>query len=179
MLETLEISKRVLGEEHPSTLWSMGALAYVYVGQGRYEQAESLAGRALEICRDVRGEEDRHTLDAQDTFGFVLLKAGRVDEAETLFRSLVATTQRVLDENHWLMPFVRAHHGMCLVELGRYEEAEPLLLEAYPRLDPLPDVDTRETIRYLVKLYDTWGKPDKAAEWRAKLPTEQEAVAKD
>ncbi len=31
----------------------------------------------------------------------------------------------------------------------------------------------------LLKLYDAWDKPDKAAEWRAKLPTEQEAVASD
>ena len=32
---------------------------------------------------------------------------------------------------------------------------------------------------YLADLYDAWGKPPKAAEWRAKLPTEEEAVAKD
>ncbi len=38
---------------------------------------------------------------------------------------------------------------------------------------------TKETIRYLVKLYYAWGKPDKSAEWRTKLPTEQEAVASD
>ncbi len=31
----------------------------------------------------------------------------------------------------------------------------------------------------VVDLYDAWGKPDKAAEWRAKLPTEQDAVASD
>ena len=31
----------------------------------------------------------------------------------------------------------------------------------------------------VVDLYDAWGKPEKATEWRAKLPTEQEAVAKE
>jgi hypothetical protein len=25
-------------------------------------------------------------------------------------------------------------------------------------------------VQRVVKLYETWGKPDKAAEWRAKLP---------
>ncbi len=77
------------------------------------------------------------------------------------------------------MPVVRVHHGMCLVELAQYEEAEPLLLEAYRGLLLDPALDTKDTIRYLVKLYDTWGKPEKAAEWRAKLPTEQKAVASD
>ncbi len=32
---------------------------------------------------------------------------------------------------------------------------------------------------YLADLYDAWGKPEKAAEWRAKLPAEQETVASD
>ena len=77
------------------------------------------------------------------------------------------------------MSYIRAHHGWCLVELGRYEEAEPLLLETYSRLPSLPDVATRDTTRYLAILYDAGGKPEKAAEWRAKLPVEQEAVASD
>ncbi len=35
------------------------------------------------------------------------------------------------------------------------------------------------SIERLVRLYDAWGKPEQAAEWRAKLPVEQEAVASD
>ncbi len=38
---------------------------------------------------------------------------------------------------------------------------------------------TIAAMQSLVALYDAWGKPDKAAEWRAKLATGQEAVAKD
>ncbi len=34
-------------------------------------------------------------------------------------------------------------------------------------------------IGYLADLYDAWGKPEKVAEWRAKLPAEQDAVASD
>ncbi len=30
-----------------------------------------------------------------------------------------------------------------------------------------------------MRLYDAWGKPEQAAEWRAKLPVEQETVATD
>ena len=43
----------------------------------------------------------------------------------------------------------------------------------------MPADDTKDAIGYLIKLYDAWSKPEKAAEWRAKLPTEQEAVASD
>ena len=35
----------------------------------------------------------------------------------------------------------------------------------------------RRVVGYLADLYDAWDKPLKAAEWRAKLPTVQDAVA--
>ncbi len=31
----------------------------------------------------------------------------------------------------------------------------------------------------VVDLYDTWGKPAKAAEWRAKLPEEEDSKEQD
>ncbi len=125
------------------------------------------------------GKEHLDTLAAEDTMVTILLKSGQIEKAETLFRYLGTTAERVFGKNHWAMPYFRAHYGMCLVELGQYEQAEPLLIEAYPRLPPLPATDAKDTIRYLANLYDAWGKPEQAAEWRAKLPTEQEAVAKD
>ncbi len=176
-LEVLEIRKRVLGEEHPETARAMGDLGYLYILQGAYEKAEPLAARVVEIHRVVLGDEQPGTLNNKDNLGFILLKTGRVEKAEAMFRDIVATAERTgLDK---FRPAFRAHHGMSLVELGRYEEGEALLLGAYPHLPPIPPSEIEETIRYLVKLYDTWGKPEKAAEWRAKLPTEQEAVASD
>ncbi len=42
-----------------------------------------------------------------------------------------------------------------------------------------PHQRTLMAVAALIDLHDAWAKPDKAAEWRAKLPTEQEAVAKE
>ena len=33
--------------------------------------------------------------------------------------------------------------------------------------------DTLDSLNKLVELYEAWGKPEKAEEWRAKLPTEE------
>lgn len=56
--------------------------------------------------------------------------------------------------------------------MGRLEESEKHWLEIYATLSP-HDSQKRGTtlaIKGLVRLYDRWGKPDKAAAWRAKLP---------
>ncbi len=60
-----------------------------------------------------------------------------------------------------------------LTNLGRFDEAEPLLLESYEKRRDNPqthDIREREALERIVKLYETWARPDKAAEWRAKLP---------
>jgi hypothetical protein len=65
--------------------------------------------------------------------------------------------------------------GECLTARGKYAEAEPLLLAGYdgmlqrakemrPGNNSLTDAGQR-----LVRLYEAWGKPELAADWRAKV----------
>ncbi len=66
--------------------------------------------------------------------------------------------------------------------MERFEEAELLILMNHPRIVAAVGDSGRDALHSyhrIVALYDAWGKPDKAAEWRAKLPAEQEAVASD
>jgi hypothetical protein len=57
-------------------------------------------------------------------------------------------------------------------EQGNYEKAEPLFLEAVEgRRLKLVDTHphTNESWNHLINLYETWNKPEKAKEYRAKL----------
>lgn len=49
--QTLAVTKRTLGEEHPNTLTSINNLAELYGSQGRYSEAEPLYVRALEVTK--------------------------------------------------------------------------------------------------------------------------------
>jgi hypothetical protein len=49
--------RRVLGPDHPDTLYSMSNLASVYRRQGKYAQAEALHSQTLEVRRRVLGAE--------------------------------------------------------------------------------------------------------------------------
>ncbi|UCE58961.1 MAG: serine/threonine protein kinase [Phycisphaerales bacterium] len=62
--------------------------------------------------------------------------------------------------------------GACLIPLGELEEAESLLLEAYDMFVRNADVakqEAQETIQRIVELYEVWGKPGQASDWRAEL----------
>ena len=62
---------------------------------------------------------------------------------------------------------------MLYKEQGDYDKAEPLLLAPVEgRRLKLGDTHphTLESFNNLIKLYEAWSKPEKAYEWRAKLP---------
>jgi DNA repair protein RadC len=53
----METMKRVLGQEHPSTLTSMNNLASTYQNQGRWKEAEDLEVLVMETRKRVLGQE--------------------------------------------------------------------------------------------------------------------------
>ena len=65
-------------------------------------------------------------------------------------------------------------YGTCLLNKGHFDEAETALLEAHEILAPaygrMTQKEKIKNLETLVELYDAWGKPDKANQWRAKLP---------
>lgn len=61
--------------------------------------------------------------------------------------------------------------GACLTRLGRYDEAEPLMLGSYEQLQSQrgdADPYTRDALNNLIRFYERWGKPDRAAHFRAR-----------
>ena len=62
---------------------------------------------------------------------------------------------------------------------GHYAVAEPLLTESQPKLEMAKGISNarrRAAIDRVVRLYEAWNKPAKAAEWRAKLEPKQPAL---
>ncbi|OCK74139.1 hypothetical protein K432DRAFT_311312, partial [Lepidopterella palustris CBS 459.81] len=54
--------KRVLGEEHPSTLTSMANLALTFKGQGRNEEAVKLMSESVRLTTLILGADHPFTL---------------------------------------------------------------------------------------------------------------------
>ncbi len=66
----------------------------------------------------------------------------------------------------------RSYEGLCRFRMGRYEEAERAFQAAYSGFRDVLGEDhirTTHVVRSLMELYETWGKPEKAAEYRALL----------
>jgi tetratricopeptide (TPR) repeat protein len=131
-----------LGSEHPLVGIYKINLASAYLARKEPAAAEPLLRHALQIRQRAPG--------------------------------VVPSRRRTLPEDDWSVGATRSLLGGTLVALKRYDEAEPLLLSARRDLDITPgpqSPEARATIARLVALYVAWGRPDKAAEYRALLPS--------
>ena len=180
--EALEGKRRVLGDDHPSTLISINNMGGLLRAQGKLAEAEAYYREALEGNRRVRGDDHQYTLISKSNLALLLVDLGNAVEAEQLAGETVVAARETLDAEHWRRGSFLGNHGRVLAALERFDDAESALLEAHGILQTaLGDEhgQTKRVVGYLADLYDAWGKPEQAAEWRAKLPTEQDAVASD
>ena len=100
------------------------------------------------------------------------------DQAEPLFRQAYEGYRRSLGAGN--RHTLSAMRGLVaiLTELERFDEAEPLAVECFELHSNSRGADhgtTYKALGLVVGLYDAWEKPDKASNWRSKLPDSHEA----
>ena len=172
--QALAADRLVLGPEHPSTLDILGEMGTMYQREGKYDLAERYAAQALEGRRHVLGPEHPDAMDAQADLVLAYVSQGKFAESEPLARGIVEFGQKNMP-GEWQRFRAESLLGTSLAGRKKYAEAEPLLVEGYKglmdrksRMD-VPDwyyVDRAH--EWLVQLYQEWGKPEKAAEWKKK-----------
>jgi tetratricopeptide (TPR) repeat protein len=120
--------------------------------------------------------------------------AERAREAERLLRNCLATQSRSAKATDWRTDENRSRLGGAVFAvavtdptltsedcLAKFTQAESLLLESNEVLQQREKVDIkykRDSFTRLVRLYEAWHEPDKAASWRQKLTDFNNANAK-
>jgi eukaryotic-like serine/threonine-protein kinase len=171
--ELIEVQRRVLGGEHPDTANSINNLAVIFARQRRFAEAEPLFTEALEVRRRSLGEDQANTINTMYNLGLVYRDEGRSAEAESSFIKVLEARRRVLGEDHPNTLTSTNTLGTLYLNQARYADAEPLLLSGYQGMLKRATAENHAALdaagKALIKLYQDWGKPEKAAEWRDKL----------
>ncbi|MCP3962967.1 MAG: serine/threonine protein kinase [bacterium] len=168
-LELLAFAPRILGEDHRNMAplhYNLGRLMH---WKGNLTAAESHFRRAHAIV--LRALPKGHPGGAYSLQGLAALKieSGAPNEAEPLLREALELRTRGLPAGHPAIAETQSLLGACLVQLGRFDEAEKLLVESHETLAGEGGPRVAEALDGLVGLYEAWGKPDRAAEYRQLL----------
>jgi tetratricopeptide (TPR) repeat protein len=171
----IELRRSQLGEEHPDTLKSMYNLALLYKEQNLYKEAETLYVRTLEGRCRVLGEEHRDTLKSMSDLASVYYYQKQYEKAEALLVKALEIGRRMLGEDDIQNQISMGWLAKVYREQGHNEQAEPLyveMLEIRCRMlgkEYEKEVITGLVMKELIKLYESWGKPEQANQHRAKL----------
>jgi tetratricopeptide (TPR) repeat protein len=172
--QTLKTWSRVLGPDHPSTLNTLSDFTSMYQHQGKYALAETYAAQALAGRRHALGPEHPDTMASAADLGLAYVSQGKFTESEPLAREAMEFSRKKQPDD-WQGFRAETLLGASLAGRKKYAEAEPLLLEGYQgmvaRKDKIEVLNWYHLDRareWIVQLYQQWGKPGKAAEWKKK-----------
>jgi serine/threonine protein kinase/tetratricopeptide (TPR) repeat protein len=172
---TLKLMESKLGPDHPHTLGCRNSLARAYQAAGRLTDALPLFESTVKISNAKRGPDHSFTLLAMNNLAGAYLEVRRWAEAETLLSDCLGLREKKKPED-WRKYHTLSQRGASLLGQKKHAEAEPLLLEGYQGLKArenlIPFLDNKkltEATARIVTLYESWGKADKAAEWRKKV----------
>ena len=172
--QALDAARGGLGEEHPNALESLTGLARNYEDQGRYTQAESLFTKVLDARRRLLGEHPA-SLESLVDLGRVQMEQGHHVEAESALREALASYEKAAPDD-WQRYNSQALLGASLAGEKKYAEAEPQMIAGYQGMLKQQATMTAADKpalsgagQRIVKLYQDWNRPEKAAEWRQNL----------
>ncbi|MBV8524381.1 MAG: serine/threonine protein kinase [Acetobacteraceae bacterium] len=174
-LSSLEIAKRVFGPQDPLTLNTMFSLGYIYQAEGKYSKADVLLTELLQKQRQVMGASHA-PINTLLALAALRIEEHRYAQSETFSREAEAGLDKA-KSSQWAKSSCEVLLGASLAGQKKYPAAESLLLSGYQgaaqfeNSNPLPGLrlHLRKYGSWIVEMYQGWGKPDKAAEWREKL----------
>jgi len=126
----------------------------------------------LAMHRKMYDPEHLKLADALEELTQVLLENSKPAEAEPFGRECLNIHESQSPDD-WHVFNARSMLGHALLGQQEFTDAEPLLRKGYEGMKERSNVaepdQIGEAIHRLVQLYEAWGKPDKAAEWKQEL----------
>jgi len=168
--EALGLFQQHLGAGHPLAAETTALRARLLHAQGRTELAEPMLREALAMLRRGAGERHPRVAIVAADLAAMLLDQGHPTAAETPAREALAIRQERLPAGHADVLVSAALLGRALMCQARYAEAESALLNTWISAgppEPSAEEPHKQLAQALAELYQRWGRPDRAARWRA------------
>jgi tRNA A-37 threonylcarbamoyl transferase component Bud32/tetratricopeptide (TPR) repeat protein len=170
--EAIVVARKRFGASNLVVARGLEGLARVLQARGNLSESEDHLRECVNMRRELLGDDHPYVATTLEALGLLLMERGKPAAAEPLLRECLRVRRNMLGHDHWLTAYTGSALGECLTSLGRYQEAEALLAASLPLI--VADRGeaherTIEVLRRFIRLYEVWGKAEKADEYRAML----------
>ena len=169
--EVLAVRRKALGDDSMVVARTLQNMGVVYSVLGDYDKAGQRLDEAHERLQRALGPEHPEIGTVLRNIATLRQRQGDLPGADAAARQALAISIKALGEKHLQTATSSVILGRVLLARKQYAEAEQLLLTALgireAALGPAAE-PTKLTVQDLIKLYDAWGKPEKASTLRAR-----------
>ncbi len=173
--ETLRLRTAKFGHDHPDTFPARNNLATAYSETGRMDEAITLNETTVKLATAKLGQDHPDTLGAMNNLARCYIHAKRWSDAEKIARICLSVRKEERAPD-WMTYYTMCQLGAALAGQNQLTEAESFMIDGYEGMKALESTmsvpDRRllaDSVRHIVKVYSAWNKPEKAAEWKAKI----------
>jgi len=160
-LQSLDIYKCQLGNDHPDVALSLNNLAGLYYFQGRYNDAEPLFLQSLDIKKRQLGNDHPDVAASLNNLALLYYSQGKYKDAESLHLQSLDIRKRQLGNDHPHIAQSLNNLAQLYESQGKYKDAEPLYLQSldiYKRQLGNDHPDVALSLNNLAVLYYSQGK---------------------
>ncbi|MCC6428840.1 MAG: serine/threonine protein kinase [Phycisphaerales bacterium] len=125
----LDGRSRLLGADHPDTLFSKSLLAMLYQLRGNNAEAETILRDVIKSQTRVVGEGDSATLDSRTQLADLLQEAGKFDDARAEAQEIADLSKKHLGADSTYTLQAQSILASILFSMGRDAEAEQVIRE--------------------------------------------------
>ena len=125
-VRSLRITRKALGDEHPTVATALNNLAELYRNQGRLEEARPLFEQSLRIRRSALGDEHPAVATSLNNLALLHWQQGRLAEAETLYGQALGNLEKAFGEEDPSVAATLNNLAIVYRAQGRLPEAERL-----------------------------------------------------
>ena len=166
-IQSMKVRKKVLGQEHEDTIWSVAMVADVYALGGRWDEAEKLRRQVVEMRKTKLGADHPRTLTSMGNLALTYWNQGRWDDAEKLQVQVIEMSKTKLRADHPDTLTNMANLASTYRNQGRWDDAEKLQVQVMETRKTKLGADHPETLTSMGNLASTywdqgrWGDAEK------------------
>ncbi|CAJ1964987.1 unnamed protein product [Cylindrotheca closterium] len=121
--QSLDIQKRVLGEDHLEVANTLSSMAAVLRFQGKIDEAMDVLQQGLTLKKQALGEEHISVANTYNTIGGVYFNKRELDKAMKYFQRSLEIYMNVIGEDHKFIANTFNNIALVLVDQAEYDKA--------------------------------------------------------
>lgn len=164
-LRSLEILRKLYGNNHPDFASGLYQLALLYRNMGYYNKAEKLFLQTILIQKRVLNENDPKFASSLNSLGVLYFNLGSYDKARCLYLQALAVWRKANMENTAAYAACLNNLGVIYRRLGRDDKAEPCLLRSLNirrKVLGNDNIEVAQGLTNLASLYSDSRRPNQA-----------------